>query len=408
MKLTGASVGLVATMFIGGMVLLNLSIITPLTNGIALQSRLLLDAAAAPVIGEDEGKRLFDDRMAAFNYSHLSGRFQTCLAAAQPDERRRKAPFAVVQSRPASRSYSELDLSSSLMHCYARRHGGLAFTNVVNEDHFSQTFYTARWLMLRDRYWHEAEWVMGADGDILPVGFDNSIVDYLGRHPDADVLLNMRENGEVHASMVAFRTRSPFARCFIDAWIEWGDTNGRNMDNGDLLELTLQVLDPELYEKCHPLREPSYGDFVLCFTQLYPRIQGGQTRRVPLKVLWPFETFSRSLYREDEKCFHSDLFVHGLSIILPRDEYFDDYLYSCEKYPPDSLLPACYKKKYVNPEETLQYAMKCCYWHYPGCLVDGHNFCREQPHCEQSLGQYHGILTHGLYDGQLGTPGLCF
>jgi hypothetical protein len=59
MKLTGASVDLVATMFIGGMILLNLPIITPLTNGIASQTRLLLDAAASPIVVEDEGKRLW-------------------------------------------------------------------------------------------------------------------------------------------------------------------------------------------------------------------------------------------------------------------------------------------------------------------------------------------------------------
>ena len=37
-----------------------------------------------------------------------------------------------------------------------------------------------------------------------------------------DVVLHVRENHEIHASLVAFRTNSGFARCFLNEWILLG------------------------------------------------------------------------------------------------------------------------------------------------------------------------------------------
>ena len=52
----------------------------------------------------------------------------------------------------------------------------------------------------------------------------------------------------------------------------------------------------------------------------------------------------------------------------------------------NSFLPACYDKtRYQNETETLELAKKECYWHYSGCLQDGHNICKEMKNCEDRI-----------------------
>ena len=77
---------------------------------------------------------------------------------------------------------------------------------------------------------------------MLAVKFDVSLDEYLGKQED--ILLQMREGGEVAASSY-FVKNSQFSRCFVDLWlrmappaspeaaVKWVTTP--NHDNGDLV-----------------------------------------------------------------------------------------------------------------------------------------------------------------------------
>ena len=327
---------------------------------------------------------------APFNYSHLEPAFQQCLDTTPPDVTPRRARFAIVQSKNTGYTGKDFDLATASMRCYARRHQGLFFVDSFNSERYpSQHIFYSRWISFRDRYWHEAEWLLGVDGDVVPVGFHNDVMKVLDNVHDADVVLHTRENYEVRAAFVAFRTRSKFARCFLDQWIRMGRTVGENYDNGDLLDLTLQLLYPDLLPLCRPLRT-DYGRYMSCFSHLYTKLLSGDVHAVPLKILFPLEGFMRSFERPDyhypewsHHCLHNDIFLHGWKVI---GEYFhDEDVYSCHKYPPQTLLPACYRDHLAMDEaRTLELAKTCCYWHYKGCHQNGTNVCREQSHCQAS------------------------
>ena len=52
----------------------------------------------------------------------------------------------------------------------------------------------------------------------------------------------------------------------------------------------------------------------------------------------------------------------------------------------NSFLPACQEKTHFqNESETLELAKKECYWHYPGCVRDGTNVCKEMKHCKERI-----------------------
>ena len=52
----------------------------------------------------------------------------------------------------------------------------------------------------------------------------------------------------------------------------------------------------------------------------------------------------------------------------------------------NSFLPACHEKTHFqNESETLELAKKECYWHYPGCLQDGKNVCKETKDCQDRI-----------------------
>ena len=211
------------------------------------------------------------------SFENIKSKILSCMAKPVEDGSpitTKKAPFAIVQGVRGERLLPEdFDKASSLMRCYARKHGGLHFQNVFNNDfHTEMNFYTARWKTLRDRFWGTADWVIGSDGDVVPIGWHKNIMNWLNGI-SADIVIHIRENYELHAAMIAFRTSSPFARCFLDEWIHLGKTKGQiNSDNGDLLQLVLGVTNQTLMEKCVQQRLPGnrYSThFVPCFSEFY-------------------------------------------------------------------------------------------------------------------------------------------
>jgi hypothetical protein len=168
-----------------------------------------------------------------------------------------------------------------------------------------------------------------------------------------------------------------------------GDTVAENYDNGDLLDLTMQILYPALLPHGRPLRT-DYGRCMSCFSYLYTKLLSGNVHSAPIKIFFPLEGFMRSFERPyyhypewSHHCLHNDIFLHGWKVI---GEYFhEDDIYSCRTYPNQTLLPACYRNYLAMDEaRTLELAKTCCYWHYKGCFQNGTNLCREQPYCQAS------------------------
>jgi len=301
-----------------------------------------------------------------------------------------------------TRGREDIDKTSAITRCYAKRHGGKYFLDVINEGHYNPeyNYFTSRWITLRDRYWDEAEWLIGADGDVIPIGFNRNVMDYLDKYTEADVVFHNRETDEVHASLVAFRTNSIFARCFLDSWIERGHSRqAPNYDNGDLLEVVLEVLAPELYATCKPIRD-DYTRFIQCFAEVLGQYQRSTTKPAPIKILWPLEGFLREFNQMGDcslKCYEPDVFVHGAKDL--GETFSEDYLYSCTNAPTTVMLPACYNRGInVDAEGTLEMAKSCCFWHYSGCIVDGKNVCQESPGCGESVGDFRSRPGHCPYN----------
>jgi len=288
----------------------------------------------------------------------------------------------------------DFDYASSIMRCYAKRHGGLYHANIFDENRFSQHLFTSRWITIRDRYWDAADWLIAADGDVVPIGFHRNVMDILNTLDDGiDVVLHNRIDGEVHASMVAFRTQSDFAQCFLDEWIQWGNERRANFDNGDLMELTLQVLDPPLWQECTVKRERDYrNQFIPCFARIYERVVQGMVPKTPLKILFPFEGFLREFMESGPThvCFACDVFGHSFKGI--GRFFFQEYFDSCVTSPEKPLLDACYRHDIaIDSKATLQLARKHCLWHHPACTNGSDpsvNSCRDNVRCRRTPGDW--------------------
>ena len=190
------------------------------------------------------------------------------------------------------------------------------------------------------------------------------ILDNVG---EADVVLHARENYEILAYFVAFRTNSTFARCFLDSWIEEGESNTMpNFDNGDLMRLVLRTLDAALARQCDLVHD-DFVAYVHCFAQLYPKIIENAVDRVPLKILFPLEGMTRcyegknngewSNYDWASTCLASDIFLHGLKTI--GEEFYDEGTYSCHhrqssrRRRREEIAREAVNARYLQPQTTL-------------------------------------------------------
>lgn len=331
-------------------------------------------------------------------------------------------PFAIVQSRDSQQQGDDFDLATSISRCYSKFHGGLSFQNIINTNRYPNLhFFTSRWKSIYERYWNTADWLIAADTDVVPIGFGNNIMNFL-RHSKADVILHVRENAEVYSAVVIFRTRSFFSECFLTSWIQKGYRRQWNYDNGDLLQMVLDIINPQLAKKCQDIRDEvtnfrMYGAFVSCFSEIYEFLRYEYTTyepnfidyfpnpKIPLAIVPPRSGLVRSFEDPDTR-YHPDcplcttfdeysIFGHGYKSI---GSYFvEDYLYNCSSYPPTILLPQCYRQNLFNQSIQLEVMKQCCLWHYPECHVEINgrvkNICREQLHCQESTFGQLGIGT---------------
>ena len=181
---------------------------------------------------------------------------------------------SIVQSISNGRQNDEFDYATSMMACYCKKHNCRAHQNSVNPSRYPyhKHFFTARWRSIKERFWMTSEGVFGMDTDLIPVNFDKNISDYIasvsGR---ASVILHGRRNQEIVASPIGFKTHDKFANCFFEYFNCLGRFGQTNYDNGDILEVILKIVAPEVVEKCQDYRLLNYGQYMECFGSVFSK-----------------------------------------------------------------------------------------------------------------------------------------
>ena len=107
--------------------------------------------------------------------------------------------------------------------------------------------------------------------------------------------MHVRDNHEIFASLVAFRTSSSFARCFLNEWIELGTTQtNSNFDNGDLHHLLLGLVNQTVMHQCATVRGTNIrfyaNHYIACFFQFYSLFERNKQRlRLPIQLYYPLQ-----------------------------------------------------------------------------------------------------------------------
>ncbi len=328
---------------------------------------------------------------------------------------------AIVQSIDYHRITKEFDSSTNLMNCYCKKFGCSAIINPIVSEKIANSshFFVSRWISIRKRHWHKAEWIFGADTDLVPINFENNYqINIRKIEGRALVILHARRNHEVTASFVGFKTSDRFAQCFHHHWVSLGANPGPNSDNGDLLQLLLQIAAPNLYDKCTLMRAQNYDKFIECFSEIFGLFLKAETESplnggigpygVPIKIFMPLEGMWRSFegqrpengivdgVQAHHHLLESDTFVHGFKHI---GGFFGDNrdVYNCRLDRMNKLGP---REIWWNSDQTLQLAKLCCFIKYRGCYRSNSSHIISDNICEKSKN------CNDLYLGKIGT-GLC-
>ena len=232
----------------------------------------------------------------------------------------------------------------------------------------------------------------------------------------ASVILHVRRNLEVTAALVGFNTNDGFAKCFLDYWIELGQTEGTNYDNGDLLQAVLDIMAPHLSRKCLPLRNTNYDAFKICFSEVYELLGNSKNTSanylgighggVPIHIFMPLEGFWRSY--EGPSTEKNIVTENGFSNLFPSDVFAHGYKkmgaylgQDIAQYNCNSSMPVRVgmnqKGLWWNESKVLQFAQRCCYVKYPGCFKAvnsttsaAENVCESQEACAANATKGHG------------------
>ncbi|KAI3662162.1 hypothetical protein MP638_002148 [Amoeboaphelidium occidentale] len=374
----------------------------------------------------------YNKRVPSFIINAWPERFRKCYLRADNDEdfvdrKATKPKVAIVQSIDKDRVNDEFINATAMMKCYCKKHGCVAVKNIMEKDPASSMhFYSRRWGSILRDYFHTAEYVFGADTDLVPVDFKRDVADFVNAIEKEDstnsVFIHVRRNYEITASFLGFKTQDKFAKCFVEELHLMGTTYHANYDNGDLLELVLSLVAPDLHKECttNDLRNANYAweanSFVDCFTKVYDRFLHShqqplhqQTRdvsfgaaspwNIPIRLFFPMEGIWRSYegpgVPKDSgygMIFDSDLFVHGFKQI--GSFFINENITTCDSERMDNI-DISHTEIRKNHTESLQFASDCCYWRYAGCTdpQNGINTCQRQIHC---LRDYAGKTAVGI------------
>jgi len=130
-----------------------------------------------------------------------------------------------------------------------------------------------------------ADWLLMVDSDTIVANLSRPLDPFLDG-PE-HVLLHWRPNREVTAAAVAFRT-SEFGRCFLDRWLSVIQTQmmrGResNADNGALLLLLAEFLEPAIAQKCAASQMDSL-DLIRCYEDVNRHFGEVPTSELPIRI----------------------------------------------------------------------------------------------------------------------------
>lgn len=156
------------------------------------------------------------------------------------------------------------ELSAAL--CYAAYHNIPLYVEPFQLAPDRHYFYS-RQLHLK-KYLPYHQWVVHLDADVMFMNYSKSILDFLPDHHD--VMFAFREDtGEVF-NAAYFIKNSEYGYKFLDSWISQSDSGRQlgNYDNGDLLEVLIGEIAPQMTGKCHGYRRAGdYPGFAMCFLQ---------------------------------------------------------------------------------------------------------------------------------------------
>ena len=317
-------------------------------------------------------------------------------------------------------------IAADILQNYAELQGYEFKLHVIDVNEWNQTpyhdrtlhFFSARWRVVQEYVLaQEYEWILALDLDNLVANPRKSMEPFLSLNEN--VVFHVRENHQVAAGAVLFRTTA-FSWCFLQHWISLGWEYPEPLydtDNGDLIDMLLDLIDPSLASSCKLIRleassQGSYESFVRythCFQNSFLDLKKIH-QRFPIKILFPHEGFWRTLRGNNQSFFERRDKLRSFtgydnngnpinmdkSTAIVRDAFF-----TCA-YPTDlfvhnkrdfreawkastvrdkltqQLLEGC---SILTDENELQLCKKCCYYDYPGCIKNGRNVCYEQPHC---------------------------
>ncbi|CAN0062843.1 unnamed protein product, partial [Ectocarpus fasciculatus] len=141
-----------------------------------------------------------------------------------------------VTQRWAQANNEELNAVASNLQCYCEIHGYSFVSSDLPKRNTIVLFMSILFKHRSGRY----QWVLVLDADVLVVNLEKSLQRFLSS--SEDVLLQMREGGEVAASSYFLRN-SKFSYCFLELWRAMSPPNRAktswvttpNHDNGDLV-----------------------------------------------------------------------------------------------------------------------------------------------------------------------------
>jgi hypothetical protein len=129
-----------------------------------------------------------------------------------------------------------------------------------------------------------ADWLLMIDSDTLVGNLSNSMDPFLDG-PE-HVLLHWRPNREVTAAAVAIRT-TDFGACFLKRWLGVIQTQRMlgqdvNADNGALLLLLAEFLEPTVAQRCTAAKEPF--DLIRCYEDVCKHFGKVPSPTLPIKI----------------------------------------------------------------------------------------------------------------------------
>ena len=179
----------------------------------------------------------------------------------------------------------------------------------------------------------------------------------------------------------------------MEYWMDYSRIYTTNMtlfnsDNGDLLQLVMDLVDPGgLGQECLALRgkaEEEYYPYIYCFVKLLPQLLALPSD-YPIKFMWPMTGF----WRVNE--------INAVASECPIWKYgwTNDFLIGGRKKGEpewhtvvargEESLISSVLQPHNTEQRQLEAAKSCCFWHYPGCSTDSGNICRQEAHCQTSL-----------------------